>query len=123
MREEFERALCDGADLEAVARRLSNEVNNDRLARLAEIQHDLDFAKLIKESLTELPTSGPYVIARAYIRMFRKKYYPGGEYKLAYELLQEAMEKKPSEPAEPEEEPKEPEEPTFTEGEEKNDEE
>ena len=89
MIEEFEQALCDGRDLEQVAQGLVNRADCERHERLREIQHDLDFCKLIQAGLTEESSSGPYMISRAYVRMYRRKHYPGGACKLAAELMRD----------------------------------
>lgn len=94
MIEEFELALTDNRDLDQVAQALISRADHDRHDRLREIRRDLDFCKLIRAGLTEQPDTGPYMISRAFVRMYRKKHYPGGTYKLAAELMQDDDEKK-----------------------------
>ena len=89
MIEEIERCLSDNGDLDETARRLIDKANEQRNDRLNEIQHDITFAKLIREALNEPQGTGMYMIARAYIREYKRKYYPKGKYKLAVELMHE----------------------------------
>ena len=93
MIEEFELALTNDRDLEQVAKSLIERADRDRNLKLREIQRDLDFCKLIRAGLTEAQDSGPYMISKAFVRMYRKKHYPGGAYKLAAELMRDAEDK------------------------------
>lgn len=89
MIEEIERCLADNGDLDATARQLTDKANEQRFEHLRQIQHDIAFAKLIREALNEPTGTGMYMIARCYIREYKRKYYPKGEYKLAVELMRE----------------------------------
>lgn len=97
MIEEIERCLADNGDLEATVKRLTDKVNEQRADRLREIRHDIDLAKLIREALNEPTGTGMYMIARCYIREYKRKYYPKGKYKLAVELMREAEREKSNE--------------------------
>ena len=92
MLEEFEKALCDGKDLDAVARTLIEQANEDRQKRIRLIEHDRDFAELILEGLNEPKGSGVYSVCKAYMRMYRNKHSPGGM-KLAHLLIKDIEER------------------------------
>ena len=53
MIEEIERCLADNGDLDATARQLTDKANEQRFEHLRQIQHDIAFAKLIRQALTE----------------------------------------------------------------------
>ncbi|MBE5788225.1 MAG: hypothetical protein E7325_01015 [Clostridiales bacterium] len=90
MLEPFEKALADGADLDSVARRLSDIAGQQHHDALRQIQHDLTLCRMIREAMAEPPESPMYMIAMAYVRHYRKKHSPRGDW-LARTLLKEAI--------------------------------
>ena len=73
--EMFERGLVDGKDLERVRQDLLNQANADRLARVAEIEHDFKIATLVRECLlTEPKGSAGYAVSKGIMNRLNERY-------------------------------------------------
>lgn len=89
MLSEFEKALVFHEDLDSAARRLTEQANAERNERCRQIQHDLQFAKIIQYALLEPRETGVFAIGKAYLRMFQQKHNPHGDV-IAHLLMKEA---------------------------------
>lgn len=94
MLSEFEIALVQNSDLEQTAQMLMHQADVRRDEQRQVINHDLRFAKLIRQALLEPSGSGMYCIAKAYLKQFQKRHNPHGDI-LAHQLMKEAGDNQP----------------------------
>ena len=94
MLEEFEKALCDGKNLDAVAQMLISKANEDRQNRIRQIEHDKNLASLIREGLNEPSDTTVFSVCKSFIRTYKRKHCPGGSKKLVAQLMDESEERK-----------------------------